>query len=499
MPSPRSVRDTFGLTMGHIVPLVVMLVTVPLYLEIIGPERFGALALVWTITSYFNLFGFGLGPALTQALAKVRSEKEQVMNIFLHGLGLSLIFAVVAAAILLLSAQFWYNIFKFDADDVAREFHRSLYLLATIPILAIVGAPFVSVLNAYEKFITIAWLNVTTSTLRAVLPLVIAYHVEISLQAMLVSVICVLLLTTLMHCWFAFRLIGKLNFVWQGSIVRRLLKYGGWVSVTGVISPILSTMDRVIIGSVIGVLQVAYYSVAQNLNNAILLLPGSFAAVLFTRFAVLTDSQQGLWFAYRAIANLAMVMTVICTIGIVLVGPFFTIWISSDFAQETTLVAVILLWGAWFNGLARVPASYLNGIGRPDLMAKAHILELLPYAAVLFAMLHWYGIVGAALSWMLRVVLDMFLLARFAGMLRSVVIACAPGLPFVTLASWIALVPEAFNLVWWGSLVGLGAILGLWLLLWMPQDLTLMAKRLPVFGRLPWGLMVSLANREKRS
>jgi O-antigen/teichoic acid export membrane protein len=48
-------------------------------------------------------------------------------------------------------------------------------------------------------------------------------------------------------------------------------------------------------------------------------------------------------------------------------------------------------------------------IGRTDLIAKVHWAELIPYFIAAIVLIHFFGIVGAAAAWSVRVIFDSFL------------------------------------------------------------------------------------------
>jgi O-antigen/teichoic acid export membrane protein len=48
----------------------------------------------------------------------------------------------------------------------------------------------------------------------------------------------------------------------------------------------------------------------------------------------------------------------------------------------------------------------VQGVGRPDLTAKLHLLELPVYLGLLFWLIHADGIEGAAIAWSVRMVVD---------------------------------------------------------------------------------------------
>ena len=60
--------------------------------------------------------------------------------------------------------------------------------------------------------------------------------------------------------------------------------------------------------------------------------------------------------------------------------------------------------------LAHVPYAFLHGLGRPDITAKFHVVELIMFIALGWFLISRMGIIGAAIAWSLRAGLDAILL-----------------------------------------------------------------------------------------
>jgi len=83
-----------------------------------------------------------------------------------------------------------------------------------------------------------------------------------------------------------------------------------------------------------------------------------------------------------------------------------TLWLGSEFADNSTLVMQLLTVGVLLNSFAFVPFGLIQSAGRPDLTAKLHLIELPFYLLLLWWMVGIYGIVGAAIAWVVRVAFD---------------------------------------------------------------------------------------------
>jgi O-antigen/teichoic acid export membrane protein len=177
--------------------------------------------------------------------------------------------------------------------------------------------------------------------------------------------------------------------------------------------PFFVSLDKFAVGALVGAAAVAYYAVPDQLTRRITVLP---VAIARGAFPLLSSAQPAaaIELALKSARLVVAVVTPAAVGLIVAMHPFLLLWLGEEFAAQATAPGVVLAAGIWLNSLAMIPSSYLQAAGRPDATAKAHLIEILPHAAVLWAAVSLFGIVGAAVAVLLVTILDTALLLAYA-------------------------------------------------------------------------------------
>lgn len=175
-------------------------------------------------------------------------------------------------------------------------------------------------------------------------------------------------------------------------------------------------LDRFVIGAVVSMSSVAYYATPHEVVTRLMVVPGGIVGVLFPTFA--TEMQKDRGRVARLFSHGVMViLLLLLPPTLLLVGfaePLLNTWLGLEFAAQSAVVLQILAVGILVNSLAQVPFALLQSAGRPDLTAKLHLFELVPYILCLIWWTQIWGIWGAALAWSLRASVDGIALAIMA-------------------------------------------------------------------------------------
>ena len=466
-PKRSRVRDNAVYNVaGALLPLGVTFVSLPYYLRAIGEERYGILAIFWMLLTYFNVFNAGLGLAATQQIARLKSDPgDERERVFWTALLLNLSLGAVGGAVLWASGGLLLDHLVRAPSRLVDEALSSLGLVALMVPVVTTGAVLSGTLQGLERFLGRNAVRILDSTLNQLLPLAAAYLFGPELEILIASVVVVRVISTGTAFWLCVRgLPIRKPFSFDLSLAPSMLKYGGWVSVTSVVSPLLSTLDRLVIGSLVGAKAVAYYTVPYSLAQRIGVLPRSLGSAMFPRFSAQGEAQRDALMA-EGLRALASVVTPVVLAVVFAIKPFMTWWVGAEFADEAALPGQIIAVGIWFNSLGLVAFTRLRAEGRPDVVAKFHVAEVLPYLGFLWLAVTWWGIVGAGVAWSARVAVDAGLLLAAAGVSLATYGRLLVPVTLLASAMAVAVASDSEGLVFWlveGIVTSCGLIWG-WL------------------------------------
>ena len=412
LPKSSSLRrDTVWNLSGSVIPLLAGLVTIPYLLDRLGNEAFGILALVWALIGSFGVFDLGTGRALTYEVSKrARLDDSNAVNQTIRaGLALTVATGCVGTALVLFAvapfAPTWFHVAPDLAASVRSAFEITAY--AIIPTTVTSG-----VRGALEGFRRFGDANLNRAAIGTLMFLVPAATVWL-LRPDLTLIAANLVIARIAIC--AMGLIQLRQNIFVSAPLRLkqitpLLSFGVWVTISGIISPLMVYGDRFLVSYTLGADALPIYAIPQEALQRLSIVPLALATALLPRLVV-TRAVASTMQIYKAnLWRVAAVMFVICGLAAALAHPILAAWISPDFADRSIVIVLILCFGLWVNSIGQISFTLLHALGRPKVTALFHCLELLLYAGLMLALCSAFGLVGAAIAWTARVSADSLLL-----------------------------------------------------------------------------------------
>jgi len=451
-------RDSLYNIAGSVTPLALALLTIPFYIDAVGTERYGALAIAWLILGYFGLFDLGLGRATAQRIAALHdSSDEHRARVFWTAALVNIGIGVVGGILLYFGATYFFeNRFQADAPLIEEALVAVPWLAMAVPVATLTGVAS-GALQGRKKFLDVNMATVAGASLFQLIPLCVAYVIGPELVGLIIAaiaarVIGLVLFLARTHKHLLRNTVPKLD----KSEWLALLKFGGWVTVVSIISPMLVVIDRFFIGALISAVAVTLYTVPFEIVQRISILPRSIAMALFPRMAE-ASLEHGAQLAKRAMLVVNVIVTPVIIAAIFLIRPFLALWIGDDIAIQAGPIAIVLLIGYWANAFGIIPYSRLQAAGRPHVVTLVLLAQLPFYVAAMYWVITSFGLIGAAAVFSIRTVVDFVLLQRLSAGSLSIAptLALCAGMVGVSAATNLASYP--FSILWWlsGALVTL--------------------------------------------
>lgn len=394
--------------------LIPGLLTIPVmaYLaRTLNVELFGILLIAYAIVGYSGIFDAGLARAVIRQIAS--SNDIQKDRLVMGTALISVTFLSLIPSLFLLifapSVSRWLSVSINNASQVI----QAIQLLGLVIPFFLIGLISFAFLEGKQRFTELNKYKVVTGTLIALTPaaLIISSGSN-SLVAAIVGLLIARGVSALIAVIALKNALGTFKPKFCRSVLVELLTFGGWITLSNIISPLMVYADKFILSSIIGAERVAFYNAPSDLIQKIAILPGALARTLFPMFSHnQRDSKRKEYIAYIGLS--ISLFLLLCPLFF-MADWILNLWLGQPYGQESESILKVLIIGFFFNGLAQIPFTRIQAFGKSRTTAFMHLSEVLPYLLLLFLFVREFGLVGAAYAWSIRMVADFMLLFYFS-------------------------------------------------------------------------------------
>ena len=439
----------------------------------LGREGYGILTLALSTIGYFAILDMGLNTAAIKFIAEYHAKQDpDSLNkvIWTTLVVFSLVGCIGSALAIGLINTIGLEIFQIK-DAPIEEVEFVFYVVAIgLPLNLLVGA-LSSIPNALQRYDISNLLAIgitTTSTLVTLALLALGY----GLKSIVLLQLVVTIVSFIPHIYVAKRLIPELTirptFAWD--ILKRLSSFGIFTLSSRVGAMLLFQFDRLMIGILLGASFVTYYVVPFSLSVQLHRIVVKIAGVLFPVSSALSSvgriKELGQLYT-KAIKVTLTISTFVCVTLVVFSYAILEIWIDQPFAETSWLTLVVLALGWYFISISVVATIFLDGFGKPHLIAFATLCTSVINVLGITLLVPQYGINGAAITTLLYLhtlalmyyVENNLLELNSWLLIRDIYLKIWSAGIIVGVASYYLLLPQVFNLLTLFTAVGLSAAL----------------------------------------
>lgn len=423
-------RNTVFNLIGLGAPLVVAVFTIPVLIAALGVGGFGMLTLIWAVVSYFGLFDFGLGRTLTlqMVLAESRGETERIGPMITTALAVMASLGVVVGIALALFAETGVGLLA-DVPDRQQAVDAIRAMAWALPMITLTSG-LRGVLEARNAFRAVNLIRLPMGIFTFLGPMLVVL-VEPRLDWIAWALVGGRWVAAGAHLWVVFKVLpdGIGPFRFRSAEIRPLLSIGGWLTISNIVSPLMGYADRFIIAGLVSAVAVAYYATPYEIVTKLWLVPGALTAVLFPELAarIEASASSAAGLVRQSTSLIALILLPICAFLAIFAFEVLSIWLDAEFARNSALLLQVFSLGVLINSTAQIPFTVIQSAGKPKWTAIIHMAEALPFLLLLWWATASFGVTGAVVAWLGRILVDTALM--FEGGRRALKLDGASILP----------------------------------------------------------------------
>ena len=364
---------------------------------LLTPADFGLIAIALAATGFLlNLTNFGLIPAVVQ-VENIEGDRYDAVWTF------DMTRSVIVTTLTILFAPLIAEIFA------EPRVVPIIQVLALRPLIESLMSIKIAALNRNLTFRPLAFLKIIEAVFNAVISIALAksFGVWAMVFGMIGGATAMVIASYVLAPY-------RPRIFYDFQSVKPLLKFGGWLLITGVVAMAGNFGLRIVISRQVGAAGLGLYFLAAQ----IAFVPNEMASevvgsVAFPLFARLQSNLQQAARAFQAIlTGLMALLYPICALIIVL-SPILVQDILGTKWYETVSLIRIMTLAAMIALLADATIPLVKGFGQPYRVMQIELVQSISLILMIWFLTSRYGTVGAALAWLPTVICILLLCLYF--------------------------------------------------------------------------------------
>lgn len=455
------------------------LLVTPVVIAAVGKQDYGIWAMAYACIGFLGFLDFGFATALVKYVGEARGSGDlERRNILVS----TIFFAYIGLAVLVLlgsSSLAWFAPRLFEIPPSKATLTTGVFALLGLRVaLSLPLGTYKGVLFG-DQLAYLANASNVIGLVFAAVGILLALRAGWGLLGVAAVYVANLTLASILQAFAAYRRVPELRIrpsLFRRGELRGAIVFSAFALLVNISVFAMQRADALIIGVSLPIAQVAVYTMAARLTEAVISLVKPLLNALTPVLPALAakGDRRGLAKWVDLSARMALVGGVALLLPLVIFGlDVFTLWLGPGFEQSATLLTIL----AFATVIALLQASISNALamtGSHKLLGIALVIETLVNVGLSFALLRFWGLVGVALATLIAAcIVDLGVLIPWG--LRRLEI---PRGPFA-LSLARALVPP----------LGIGglALYGL-RMVWRPQSMLTLLPLLAIGGLLILGV-----------
>lgn len=396
------VLSYINMLVGNLIPLLYT----PIMLKLLGQSEYGLYKLSSTVTSYLTLISLGIGSAVVRYLidAKIHDGEEGERKVF--GLFM-MIFRVIAIVTLIVgiwltfNIQIWYGR-SLDTDQLFRM-RILIFIMVCNTALNFLLSPYISVVNAHEKFIFLQSMSIISTCLAPILNLAMLFlgyaSIGMAVSSLLLSIVVNFLYLIYVRKNIKIRPIYKnIGF----TLLKDILKFSFWIFIANVVSQLFNATDTAMIGTVpkLATEGVAVYNIGATFNSIMFSLTTGISSVMAPKvngMVLSGKSGKELTDLSIKVGRLQCYIMMLVITGFIVFGRPFIYYYAGKGFEESYWIAILMMIPNMIPLAQSVCLSIVVAQNKHQFRSIVYLIIAILNVIGTWFLMKIMGVVGAAL------------------------------------------------------------------------------------------------------
>lgn len=342
-----------GVILSYITQLIHILtglIYTPVMLRLLGQSEYGLYQLVQSVVAYLSLLSLGFGASYMRFYSRYKAKDDSENIAKLNGMFM-LIFLVIALICLLCGGVMTVRAdLVFGSGLTATELDRARVLMALMVFnmaLSFVNSVFTSNITAHERFLFQRFVELLKALFNPFLTLPLLIMGYGSVGMVVISTVLTVFVFV-MNTSYCFRKL-KIKFKFKNldlGLLKEMWVFTFFIFINMIVDQLNWSIDKFLLGRMIGTTAVAVYGVAGQLNALYLTLASSISAVFIQRVNMIVarnDDSKELTDIFTRVGRIQFIVLALIVSGYILFGrEFIAVW-AGDGYEASYQIGIFLM------------------------------------------------------------------------------------------------------------------------------------------------------------
>lgn len=412
-------RNAIANIIGSATIAVLTIAITPVQISILGMEAYAIIGFIATLQVAFTAFDFGLSATIARELAadqsrgKVHSGPlvQTAMTVYW---AIALVVGGILVALASPIANIWFDPAGMGADDLS----YSLQVIAFYLALRWPVALYSGILSGVQKMELLNGVKISSGIFRLLGGIMVLWQSGSLNLFLWWTVASAIVEVTAFHfaCRRSLPQI-RLKIAFSTKAVRQVWRFSLIMNGLGILAIIIVQIDRLVISGILPLKELGFYNLAYSAASVIPIIVAAIGSAVMPSLAatynnnLVTSKTVDLYF--EADKFTLFLSTLVAFSLIAYSEPLLKLWVGSSNSVDSILPLTILAFGFWLASVISNCYNIAVSRAEPKRYLTANMVIIIPYVGLTYLGTKYFGILGAAGSWVFLYIFYFIFIVRF--------------------------------------------------------------------------------------